>query len=66
MSKDSIEKLKDFVKHYEVIEQLVEHCKQTLGKYAAPKQFFFVNEFEKLESGKLYKKSTLQKVINKA
>ena len=55
------EKLSD-----EVIEQLVEHCKQTLGKYAAPKQFFFVNEFEKLESGKLDKKSTLQKVINKA
>lgn len=47
----------------ELIEQLKKHCKETLGKYAVPKQFYFVNEFEKLESGKLDKKATLQKVI---
>ncbi len=53
------EKLSD-----EVLEQLKEHCRITLGKYAAPRHFYFVNEFEKLESGKLDKKNTLQKVIN--
>lgn len=53
------EKLSD-----EVLEQLKEHCRISLGKYAAPRHFYFANEFEKLESGKLDKKSTLQKVIN--
>lgn len=49
----------------EVLEQLKDYCKNTLGKYAAPRHFYFVNEFEKLESGKLDKKLTLQKVLNK-
>lgn len=48
----------------EIINELTEHCKTTLGKYAAPKHIFFVSEFEKLESGKLDKKSTLQKILN--
>lgn len=47
-----------------VLNQLTDYCKKTLGKYAAPKHIFFVNEFEKLESGKLDKKSTLQKILN--
>lgn len=47
-----------------IIAQLIQHCKDTLGKYAAPKHFYFVNEFEKLESGKLDKKNTLNKIIN--
>lgn len=48
----------------EVMEQLINHCKTKLGKYAAPKNFYFVNEFVKLESGKLDKKATLQKHLN--
>ncbi len=48
----------------EVIGQLKSFCKETLGKYAVPKHFYFVNEFEKLDSGKLDKKSTLKNAIN--
>lgn len=48
-----------------IIQELINYCKETLGKYAAPKHFYFVREFEKLESGKLDKKSTLNKLLNK-
>jgi O-succinylbenzoic acid--CoA ligase len=49
----------------DIIQAIITHCKNTLGKYAAPKHFYFVSEFEKLESGKLDKKSTLNKLLNK-
>jgi O-succinylbenzoic acid--CoA ligase len=46
-----------------VVEQLVMHCITKLGKYAAPKHIYFVNEFVKLESGKINKQATLQKAL---
>ena len=46
-----------------VLDELTAYCKEKLGKYAAPRHIYFVNEFEKLESGKLDKKATLQKVL---
>lgn len=48
----------------EVLEQVIAYCKDRLGKYAAPRHIYFVNEFEKLESGKLDKKTTLQKILS--
>lgn len=49
-----------------VVDQLIAHCKNTLGKYAAPKHFYFVRDFERLESGKFDKKATLHKLINQS
>lgn len=49
-----------------IVEQLMAHCIEKLGKYAAPKQFYFVNEFVKLESGKINKPATLQKALESA
>ncbi len=48
----------------EVLEQIIAYCKEKLGKYAAPRHIYFVREFEKLESGKLDKKATLQKILS--
>lgn len=47
----------------EMMEDLKNHCKATLGKYAAPKKFYFVDEFERLESGKPDRKATIAKVL---
>ncbi|MCU0421338.1 MAG: AMP-binding protein [Bacteroidia bacterium] len=47
----------------EIIEAIRDYCKIKLGKYAAPRHFYFVDEFEKLESGKLNKKATLTKIL---
>jgi o-succinylbenzoate---CoA ligase len=47
----------------EVLTQITDDCREKLGKYAAPRHIYFVDEFEKLESGKLNKKATLQKIL---
>lgn len=47
-----------------ILDELINYCKEKLGKYAAPRHIYFVNEFEKLESGKLDKKATLQKILS--
>lgn len=46
-----------------VVQQMIDHCNRKLGKYAAPKHVYFTKEFVKLESGKINKQATLQKVL---
>ncbi|MES2689863.1 MAG: AMP-binding protein [Bacteroidota bacterium] len=47
----------------DVVQQMTDHCTGKLGKYAAPKHIYFTREFVKLESGKINKQATLQKVL---
>lgn len=45
------------------VRQIISHCAHKLGKYAAPKHLYFTRDFVKLESGKINKAATLQKLL---
>ncbi len=51
--------------HETIQNKITEYCKEILGKYAAPKHYYAVSEFERLESGKVDKKKTLKTILNK-